>query len=133
MYSLVVTEETPNDFSWNECATLKPFIVEVLDVTMDPSPFKKGENVTIISKVDVKKPVENGKWKISVNYGPITVLTQGGDNCDKCDCPCSGDQTLDIVLAIPSYSPNGQYGGIFEIYQENSIQRLGCINFKFIL
>jgi hypothetical protein len=121
-----------NNFQWKSCPSLTPWPVTVLNITISPSPFVPGDNVTIGSKLEIPTPINGGNWILEVTKFSIVFQKETGQNCDSCHCPCAGIQELDLVIPVASYAPHGPYGGSFKVFDtDNTVET--CVKFTFDL
>jgi hypothetical protein len=132
LFFLVFASTQDNNFKWQICPTVKPWPVAVLNVTVSPSPFKAGDNVTIDASVDITGEINDGEWLLQFKKYGFVVQTEKGENCNECDCPCSGKKDLTLNVRVKPYATHGSYTGSFYVSNAANAKQ-ACVQFTFDL
>ena len=119
-------------YTWKNCGTDLPYIVKELFI--EPYPVQQGKFVTITSNGTQSEDVNGGKWVADIYYRSFKVFEYTGNVCGlapKCPCPCKpGNVVTQFRRLAPSFSPGGQYNGMFTSHDEKN-NTLGCVEYTF--
>ncbi|KAH8554100.1 ml domain-containing protein [Umbelopsis sp. PMI_123] len=114
------------------CGDNKDLLV-VKDITIEPNPPKKGEEMHVDFKGFLKEEVGDGaKIDVVVKYGAVRLLHRVFDLCEQApqvdkECPIEqGDFTANKTVALPKDIPPGKYTVMAHIYTEDE-RPITCI------
>lgn len=111
------------------CGNEDDILQLVKEISVNPNPPVKGENMTVSGSGVTTQTIEQGAYAdVVVHYGLIKLLTQKFDLCEQAkevdlECPIApGKYDLTKTVALPGQIPPGTYKVDINVKQPDNSQ-----------
>lgn len=116
-------EDIPGESPISLCDVEYEQLLEIKELSIDPNPPAKGQNLTINASGYLYEDVEEGAYiEVEVRYGYIRLISQTMDLCEQSEqvdwkCPIKqGDLKLNKQIELPNEIPPGKYVAVARAY-----------------
>ncbi|XP_024395184.1 uncharacterized protein [Physcomitrium patens] len=124
--SAVSVSANPKPSDWKVCDSHANYDVVVTNVTLNPDPVIRGQDVTFIVPATAKRDITKATVVVSVLFHGVTVHTERSSICSKADCPIPpGEFVLINTQILPGITPPGNYKIKLQILGEQG-EQLAC-------